>query len=96
MPPEADRALGIPMQNPVRQETRLSIEVAQPSDVRAAIYGVDGRMVAVVAEGPFMAGEHELVWDGRDAFGRLAPSGIYWMRVEVGERHFARKVVCLR
>lgn len=85
-----------PLPNPMRDVTRLAIELARPGPVRAIVYAVDGRRVAAIADSPFEAGLHDLVWDGRDATGLPAPSGMYWLRVEVNGRRTDHKVVRLR
>lgn len=66
--------------NPTRSgaTVRFSLETAGP--VRAALYDVLGREVAVVAEGTFAAGPHTIALDSA----RL-PVGAYLLRVEAGE-----------
>jgi hypothetical protein len=36
------------------------------------------------------------VWDGRDGAGRSVAAGIYFARLEVGERVFVRRVAIVR
>ena len=42
------------------------------------------------------AGEHETVWDGRDAAGRSTPNALYFYRLLVDGRTLAGKVFSLR
>jgi hypothetical protein len=47
-------------------------------------------------EGDRAAGVHELVWRGRDAAGRDAPSGTYLLRVEAGDAVRTVKALLVR
>ena len=42
------------------------------------------------------AGVHTVVWDGKDAHGQEAPSGIYFMRIDAKDGAATRKVAFLR
>ncbi len=50
---------------------------------RLEIFGVDGRRVALVHDGPLAAGEHDITWSGHDEAGRRVGSGVYFVRVAV-------------
>ena len=40
------------------------------------------RRVRSIHEGPLAAGRHAFRWDGRDAGGRLARAGVYFVRAD--------------
>jgi flagellar hook assembly protein FlgD len=42
---------------------------------------MSGRLVGVLADQVFPAGDHEVSWDGRDLHGARVPSGTYMARV---------------
>ncbi len=46
--------------------------------------------------GTLPAGEHRIVWDGRDDRGKVTASGIYFSRAQVGEWREARNLVLLK
>jgi hypothetical protein len=52
--------------NPLRSSTTLSFDVAEAADVRVVVYDVQGRQVAVLAEGRFEAARHQVVFDASD------------------------------
>jgi flagellar hook assembly protein FlgD len=64
--------------------------------VRLAVYDVEGRLVRVLTEGKKAAGDHTATWDGLDAHDHRAGSGIYFLRLEAGNRAVSRKAVFLR
>lgn len=77
--------------NPTRGPVRMQFEVPQAGPVRAAMYDVLGREVAVLLEGDRPAGPHEATFDA----GALAP-GVYVVRFEAGGRVVARPVTVVR
>jgi flagellar hook assembly protein FlgD len=60
------------------------------------VYDVAGRKVDVLADGEFGAGEHELVWRGKDLAGREMSSGSYIVHLETEEGTDARTISLVR
>lgn len=82
--------------NPFTDRTLLRLALPQAADVELVVYDVAGRTVRTLAAGPLPAGEHEVIWDGRDDLGEDAASGIYFCRATVGDWREARKLILLR
>jgi hypothetical protein len=63
---------------------------------RLVVYDTGGRRVRGLLEGTFEAGEHRVVWDGRDDTGRACPSGVYFaaLRSDTGGR--ASRIMLVR
>jgi len=57
---------------------------------------VTGRLVRTLAEGPMTAGVHRARWDGLDARGRAARSGIYFAKLTAGPATRAERILLLR
>ena len=86
-------ALSAAWPNPTNGASRLRFRLPSDADVEATVHDVAGRRVAVLARGPFPAGEHDLAWSGRTA-GRRAPAGVYFVTLEaLGERRTTRIVL---
>ena len=79
--------------NPLDARATISFALAQPRDVRLAVYDVAGREVAVLADGPRAAGEHEEVWDRRCSDGVLAGAGVYFARLVTSDATRTIKLV---
>ena len=60
------------------------------------IYDLRGRLVTRLVNEQYAAGDHAVTWQGRDTAGRDAPSGVYFIRVDVGGRIETRKAMLLR
>ena len=72
--------------NPFNGSTTICFTTGYRSSVRLAIYDTAGRLVRTLVDETLPGGEHRVVWDGRDAQGRNAPSGTYICRLVVGAR----------
>jgi hypothetical protein len=84
--------------NPFNPTT--TIRYAIPSGVeggmRLRIFDVTGQLVRTLVEDPATAGQHEVVWDGRDQAGRSVASGVYLYRMETGEFAAVRRMLLVR
>lgn len=82
--------------NPFFPRTTIYFELARAGSIRLAIYDPSGRWVRTLVEGSYPAGKHQEVWDGRDAEGRLLPSGVYFGRLETDGLRESRALVLAR
>jgi hypothetical protein len=83
--------------NPFNPSTTISFTLPVESEVRLEVYDVSGRLVARLIDGARQgAGPHNVEWNGRDASGRAAASGIYVYRLVAGKEMISRKMVLLR
>jgi hypothetical protein len=84
--------------NPFNPSTAIVFAVpgqgARP--VSIAIYDAAGRLVRSLLDGPVGAGEHSLPWDGRGSSGRGLGTGVYFLRVAIGNEVFTEKLVLLK
>lgn len=83
--------------NPFHASATIRFSLAQRGRVTIEVFDVAGRLKRTVIDGPFDAGEHNLVWDGTDDSGHRAGAGIYWfqMRTENGYTS-SRRLIRLR
>ena len=85
--------------NPARAEARIAFTVpdapAAGARVRLAVYGVDGRLVDTLVDGPVTPGPHDMVWDLTDGAGRRVSPGIFFARLEWMGTSLVRKFVTL-
>jgi hypothetical protein len=94
--PPAAVHLGASVPNPFRSATELSYTLPDGARHRLAVYDVQGREVAVLAEGEGAAGRRTLRWEGRDRHGAELPSGVYFIRFETSAQVEAQRVVIAR
>lgn len=91
---EGNLLVGAP--NPFNPRTTLRFGLDRRQYITLAVYDVMGRRLAVLAQGDHTAGEHEVVWQGRDARGRPVPSGSYVVLLDTETGMRAQKVSLIR
>jgi hypothetical protein len=67
--------------NPFNPRTTLAFRLAEAGALRLVVYDIGGRQIRVLHDGWHAAGEHAVVWDGRDSTGRSLASGVYFARL---------------
>jgi hypothetical protein len=82
--------------NPFNPRATIEFAIPHPGHVRLAVYDVKGQRVRTLVDGEIGAGIHLAVWDGRDFVQARVGSGIYFARLEFGERIEHRKMVLLK
>jgi V8-like Glu-specific endopeptidase len=82
--------------NPFSPATAVSFELPARLHVSLRIYDVAGRLVKELVDAELGAGPHAASWDGKDAEGRDAASGIYFCRLEAGTARETRRMVLVR
>jgi hypothetical protein len=79
-----------------RVGTRIRFELPAAATVRLDICDPGGRRIRCLVQGRLPAGPHEIVWDGRDLQGRVAPSGVYFYFLDTGDRRLTHRMIVLR
>ena len=82
--------------SPNTGRTRLSFRTFADGPVSVEVYDVRGARVRTLLHEERAAGAYTEEWDGRDAAGRAAASGVYMVRVRAGAEQAVRKVVLSR
>jgi len=88
--------LGQSFPNPFHASTTIEYTVESPSIVRLVVYDVSGRRVRTLVDTPQLAGPRSVQWDGRDDRGRVASTGIYFYRIDIGSWNENRKMLKVR
>jgi subtilisin-like proprotein convertase family protein len=82
--------------NPFNPATTILYRTEAPGRVRLRIYDQAGRLVRTLVDGDQPAGEHEIVWRGRDDAGSTVAAGAYLYRLESGRRTAVRRMILLK
>jgi len=82
--------------NPFNPSTTLRFGLPEAGHVTLAVYDVNGRLVRNLAASRLEAGQHEVVWDGRDSNGREVASGVYMARLTAPQGVLTRRMVLVR
>ncbi|HNZ39682.1 MAG TPA: FlgD immunoglobulin-like domain containing protein, partial [Candidatus Latescibacteria bacterium] len=82
--------------NPFNPTTVVRFAIPEAGDVRLSIHAANGQLVRTLVDRPLPSGNHEVVWDGRDALGREVASGVYVCRLRTERAEATRRMTLLR
>ncbi|MCK4305326.1 MAG: T9SS type A sorting domain-containing protein [Candidatus Eisenbacteria sp.] len=82
--------------NPFSRETLIQYRLDESTPVDLAVFDPTGRRLITLEQGLATAGEHGLLWNGRDNLGNAAGQGIYFIRLQAGLGTRIVKAVQLR
>jgi len=71
-----------PYPNPFNFCTHISFSLPEATEIRLGIYDLTGREIALLLNGQISAGRHRIQWNGKNANGIPATSGVYLLRLE--------------
>lgn len=82
--------------NPFNPATTIDFRIDRAGPVILDVFDATGRRVRRLVGEVLPAGPHSVRWDGRDADGRPAGSGVYYYRLGADEQHATRKMILLK
>jgi len=83
--------------NPFNPSTTIRFDLPKPAIADLIIYDVRGRQVKTFASGEhFLAGRHQLHWDGTDDSGAQLASGVYFLRFSSGSQSQAQRMTLIK
>jgi aminopeptidase N len=82
--------------NPFRDRAKVAFFLPEATTARLDIFDVSGRRIRTLRDSRSPAGESAEVWDGRDADGHSAASGIYFVRLDAGGKTATGRLVRIR
>lgn len=68
--------------NPFNPETAIEFNISEDTQAQLTIYNIKGQLVATLFDGSIKAGEHRLIWNGKDESGKEVGSGVYLYRLK--------------
>lgn len=88
--------LGDNYPNPFNNVTRIDYTLPMVQNVRLVVYNLMGQRVRVLVDGVQQPGRHIALWDGSDGSGNPVTSGMYFYRIQAGDKIETRKMVLLK
>lgn len=84
------------MPNPFNPLTELRFTLPADGEVSLTIVDVRGRAVRTLISSAMVAGEHGVIWNGRDDRGRAQPSGVYLALMESGSLRMTQRLTLVQ
>jgi len=82
--------------NPFSKFTNIKFQISKAGRVSLKVYNAAGQLVRTLVSDHLGAGEHGVVWDGRDEQGRQAAAGVYYSQLITSEGRISNRMIKLR
>ncbi len=82
--------------NPFNPTTTIAFSLPEEGVVRLSVYNIRGQLVKELINESIPRGFHKVVWDGRDNRNSSVSSGLYFVRVDVGNTSKVKKIMMLK
>ncbi len=82
--------------NPFNPQTTISFTLKNNAEVSVNIYNIKGQIVRNLIKKSMTAGNHNIVWNGKDNNNKIQASGIYFVRVNSGKESVIHKMAMLK
>ncbi|MEJ2627508.1 MAG: InlB B-repeat-containing protein, partial [bacterium] len=82
--------------NPFNPETHIQFSIQNAGYVILSVYNMKGNLIRILVDEPKQKGEYDIIWDGMDHNNHQVSTGIYVVRMKVGNQILIRKVTLLK
>lgn len=82
--------------NPMHLKTEIMYQLPNKSKVSLNIYDITGQLIRTLVNENKSAGHHKAVWDSKDDYGAVLPSGVYYYRFETESYTATEKLILLK
>ena len=83
--------------NPFNPTTTISFTTTESTEnTELVIYNIKGQKVKQLVSSQLSAGQHSVVWDGRDENNKAVTSGIYFYKMKNGNYSSTKKMILMK
>jgi len=82
--------------NPMASKTTIHYSIPSTGKVSLKLYNAAGQVVKTLVNSIEKPGMKKVIWDGKDNRGSKVASGVYFYRLETGDKTATRKLVLVR
>ena len=82
--------------NPFNPETTINYSLKENSKVSLNIYNIKGQKVKQLVSDQLSAGQHSVIWNGKNDNGKSVSSGIYFYKLKAGKYSKIKKMLLLK
>ena len=82
--------------NPFNPTTNFYIDVPESGNLLVRVYDVSGRLGNELLNTHVEAGRVSSKWSGKNNFGVMSPTGIYFLQVEIGSNYHVQKLALIK
>ncbi len=82
--------------NPFNPSTTIKFALPAKGQVSVKVYNVKGALVTTLVDGVLDAGEHSVIWNGKDAHGAPVSTGVYLYKVHTQGSDVVKKMALIK
>jgi hypothetical protein len=82
--------------NPFNPTTTISFNLAKDTDVTLQVYNIKGQLVNTLINETYTAGEHSVVWNGKDKRGSTVSSGVYLYKLKTTDHTDVKRMMLIK
>lgn len=82
--------------NPFNPYTNIDFSISKDTQAELVIYNIRGQLVKTLHSGSIEAGEHRVIWNGKDDNDRDVGSGVYFYRLKTDEYDQVNKMLLVK
>ncbi|MCK4653897.1 MAG: DUF1565 domain-containing protein [Candidatus Cloacimonetes bacterium] len=82
--------------NPFNPTTTINYSLKENSKVSLNIYNIKGQKVKQLVSDQLPAGQHSVIWNGKDKNGKTVSSGIYFYKLKTRNYEKTRKMILMK
>jgi hypothetical protein len=82
--------------NPFNPETSIKFSLSEDSRVTLKVFNLLGQVVNTLVDENLSAGEHAILWNGKNDQNEDVASGVYFYRIKAGDYESVRRMTLLR
>ncbi len=79
--------------NPFGQQSTIRVDLPQSRQLSLSVYNLKGQRLRDLSRADLAAGTHTFSWDGKDDGGLDVPNGMYFLRLQAGDKVQIHKIV---
>jgi flagellar hook assembly protein FlgD len=82
--------------NPFNPQTSISLTISEKGIIELAVFNILGGKIRTLIEGEVDAGEHTVIFDGKNDSGNPVSAGVYFYRLKTQDGALTRKMVLIK
>jgi hypothetical protein len=82
--------------NPFFSQTNISYSIPSKGNAELEIFNIKGQKVFAISLKEKVAGQHSIIWNGKDSYGNPCSSGVYFCKLQFNNRNVSKKLILMK
>ena len=82
--------------NPFNPDTKISFSLPEEQNIELIVYNLKGQKVKHLVSGQLSAGQHSVIWEGKNDNGKPVGSGLYFYKLRTEDKVLTKKMLLLK